>query len=349
VPNHALGALPAPPLTGLLALLDALRARLLLWLAPHARSLFVVRDRRVALFGSALLIVAFLGASVAPLWIVALGPILWGVPHVVSDLRYLIARPGYGRRPSILLCIGGGILAASLGAGVRGALGAAIVAILVARGTARRRALGVLFVSALFAAAQWAGRLSDLAFVHLHNAVGVALFWAWRPRTTRLHWLPLALFAAFVTLLFAGAAEPILARTHGLSAPFTGLSVRGLAESLSPTTEGAWTARFLVVYAFAQSAHYIVWLRLIPEEDRPSPTPRSFAQSYRALRADIGALILWIALGSAVALAIWAAKDLGAARNGYIYIASFHGYLEIIAAAALFAEAGRRKAREGHA
>src|SRR5262245_33407489 len=112
---RAFGAIPAPPLGPLLVPLDALRARLLLAIAPRARSLVVARDRRVAAVASLLLVIAYLSANVIPIWVVALGPIVWGVPHVVSDIRYLVARPGYHRRPLILLTMGGGILAAILG------------------------------------------------------------------------------------------------------------------------------------------------------------------------------------------------------------------------------------------
>lgn len=339
--ERALGAIPAPPLTPLLAPLDALRARLLLALAPRARSLVVARDRRVALLASLLLVTAYLGASVIPIWIVAIGPIAWGIPHIVSDIRYLITRPGYHRRPLILLTMAGGVIAASLGAGVRGALGAAIIALVLSRGPLARRAVGVAIAGALFALAQWAGWYGDMAFVHLHNAAGVALWWSWRPRASRLHWLPLALFIAGAALLLGGAAEPILVRAHGLESPFASVSLGWLAESLSPTWKEPWPLRFVVLYAFAQSAHYLVWLRLIPEDDRKSPTPRSFAQSYRALRADVGAVILWGALVSAVALAVWAIINIGAARDGYIRAAFFHGYIEVIAAAVLFAE-GRK-------
>jgi hypothetical protein len=110
--------------------------------------------------------------------------------------------------------------------------------------------------------------------------------------------------------------------------------------------------RLLVLYAFAQSVHYVVWLRLLPEDDRKSPTPRSFAQSYRALRADVGSLALWLFTLAALALAVWAAFDVGRARNGYIQLAFFHGYLELAAGALLWAERGRPKDRgrpEDHA
>jgi hypothetical protein len=43
-----------------------------------------------------------------------------------------------------------------------------------------------------------------------------------------------------------------------------------------------------------------------------------------------------------LALAVWAAIDVGRARNGYIQIAFFHGYLELAAGALLWAEHGTR-------
>ena len=81
----------------------------------------------------------------------------------------------------------------------------------------------------------------------------------------------------------------------------------------------------------------------MPEDDRPSPTPRSFAQSLRALKADVGGLILWLALLGAAALSGWALwRGIGEARDRYIDLAFFHGYLELVAAALLWAESGLR-------
>lgn len=336
--SRALGALPAPPLAPLFTPFDALRARLLRALAPLARSLFVERDRRVTLVGACLLVSAYLGASTLPLWFLAVGPIVWGIPHILSDTRYMVARPGLHRRPEIMLVMAGGIVSAGAGAGIRGALGAAILVLLFARAGAARKALGISVLAACFALAQWGGWIADVVFGHLHNLIAVGLWWAWRRRPSRLHWLPLALFAAGTALLLGGAADPLLARTGGLHSPWTGLSIPWLAQSLSPTHDPVWSTRLVVYYAFAQSAHYVVWMRLIPEDDRPSPTPRSFAQSYRALRSDLGSLILWMAVIGAIALAGWAFMRVGEARDGYIRLAFFHGYVEVIAGALLWAE-----------
>jgi len=336
--HRVLAALPAPPLQGLFAPLDALRSRLLRAFAPLARSLVVGREKRVALAASLLLALAYLGATTIPLWALAIGPIVWGIPHILSDIRYLVVRPGFHKRPLLIAVTFAGILAAALGAGVRVPLDAAIVALLMSRGSKTRRALGLAITGALLALAFWVGWLADLAFAHLRSAVAVGLWWSWRKRESRLHYIPLAIFIAGTLLLLCGAAEPVLARTGGHIAPWTGLSIRHLAWGLSPTTTGVWATRLVVLYAFAQSAHYIVWLRLIPEDDRKSPTPRSYAQTWRALVSDVGALILWGSLVGVLALIVWASFGVGAARDGYLKLAFFHGYLEIVAAAVLFAE-----------
>lgn len=337
--------IPTPPLVGLLGPLDAVRSRLLRALAPipFARKLIVPRAPRVALAASLLLLSAFAAACALPIVVLAIGPLLWGIPHIVSDVRYLVTRPRLHKRLWVLLVIGGATIAGAVGLGVRGALAGAVVAMVFARASIARRALGVAVVGSILLIAQWAGWKADLAFVHLHNLVGVGLWWAWRRRDSKLHWAPLALFAAGCALILAGAVDAIPALTGGLHSTWTGLDLHRLAWSTSPVLEGPLVPRFFLLYAFGQSAHYIVWLRLMPEDDRPSPTPRSFAQSLRALRADVGAPILWLALIGAVGLVSWAFwRGIGAARDRYIDLAFFHGYLELVAAALLWAESGLR-------
>lgn len=342
---RALDAIPAPPFDLLFAPLDRARAELLRFVAPRFRSLVVDREVRVTAFAACLLLSALVTTSLTPMWFLAIGPIVWGIPHVVSDLRYLVARPGYHKRPGVAIAVTAGLIAAGLGFTLRAALAGAAVALLFARASWQRRAIGIGLLSALFAVTAWAGPFADLVFAHGHNAVAFGFWWAWRRRRGRLHWLPLALFALGVVLILTGALDPLVTKV-GLHARWTGLSVASLASQLSPTMQGPWPVRMLVLYAFGQSAHYVVWMRLIPEEERPSPTPRSFAQSFRALRSDVGSLLLWVTLASMLALAAFAMMNLGAARNGYIQWAFFHGYLEIAAAALMWAE-GRRAGEIG--
>lgn len=333
-------AIPPPPVHPLLAGLDRARRAALKTAGPLFRSLLVDRERRVAAFGSVLILAALAATCVVPLWMIALGPIIWGVPHIISDVRYLIVKQGYHRRPAVLLVIAAGAAFAGLGYGVRAGLAAAGAALLFSKGSLQRRLIAFGVIAALFAVAYNAGYSGDIVFAHLHNLVAVLLFWAWRPRGTKLHYIPLAITAIGAAALSLGLADPALRLTGGLSAPWTGLSLRELAYSLSPTPVGAMATRLILLYAFGQSVHYIIWLRLIPEESRKSHTPRSYQQTYRALRGDVGSWVLWLALLGTLVFLVWAfVEGAGIARTRYLNVAFFHGYLELAAAALLWSEA----------
>lgn len=336
----AVSSIPAPPLEAVLEWLDALRRFGLRLLGPVlSRAVLTDREKRVCVLGSVMVVAAFSLSTTLPVVALVLGPLVWGIPHVLSDLRYLVARPGLHRRPLFLGAMGVGILAAGLGFGVRGGLVGAALALCAARTTWPRRLLGLSVVGALFGAAVYFGaQISDIAFAHLHNLIAVLIWWAWRPRKTRLHLIPIALFGLGVAALLFGMATPLLAWTGGLSAKWTGLSLRYLSWTLSPDPNNAFAVRLVVLYAFAQAVHYVVWLRLMPEDDRPSKTPRSYRQTFHALSKDLGGLILWASVLGALGLFAWAFFGPGAARDGYLRFAFFHGHLELAAGALLWAE-----------
>ncbi len=57
---------------------------------------------------------------------------------------------------------------------------------------------------------------------------------------------------------------------------------------LAPGLAEPWALRLVLLFAFAQAVHYGIWLRLIPEEDRPQPSPRTYAASFRPSSATSG-------------------------------------------------------------
>jgi hypothetical protein len=331
-------AVPAPNLDWAVERADGLRALGLRLLPRAGASLWVGRERRAAFLGVAMLVVALAVSVTFPVALIAIGPIVYGVPHILSDVRYLLARPGLSKRPLFLGALVGGCALAALGLGVRGALIGAALALAASRASRGRKAVGIGLLAALFAVCQRAGWYSDLAFVHLHNFVGIAVWLFWRERATRLHWAFTALFFGACAAIALGATAPLLAATGGLSAPWTDLSFAEIARTVSPAGSGEWAERLTVLFVFGQAAHYVVWLRLIPEDDRPSPAPRSYRQTYRALVADVGGAVTWMALIGFVVFAAWAFVSIGAARNGYLKAAFFHGHLELIAIAVLWAE-----------
>jgi hypothetical protein len=315
--------------------LDSLRRRVLRLGGPLAGRLSRDRALRVAVLGSVAIAIAFAMTALVPLWLLALGPIVLGVPHLLADVRYLVVRPKLHTRGWLLLVPLALLVVAGVTARFSWGMAVVAAAALLARGTMARK-LGVVAVAGALAWASWRHRgVAELAFAHAHNAVAVAIWWAWRPRSSRLALVPLGVFLAASLAIASGALDaPALASSTSL----LGTSFRTHLAELTPRSAGLWGPRLVLLFAFAQSVHYAVWLRLVPEDDRPRPAPRSFASSFRALRADLGLAALALVAILCVGLAAWATLDLRAARIGYLRFAAFHGYLELGALALCLVE-----------
>lgn len=339
LPSGAHGAITLP-----LRAADRLRLLWLRALGPLAKPLVRDRDLRVAVAGSSLLALSLALTALAPLWLLALAPIVWGVPHVLSDVRYLWVRPGYHRRPILWVAIGVPLVLLTLTLNTTWGLVAAALALACARGPLWRKMLGLAVILPLALLSHVYAFLAAVLFAHAHNFIGVALFWGWRRRERRLHAFPLGVFALGCALILAGALDPIVFAVSGLSGAPGGLDLYYHLASLAPGVPGMLGMRLVLLFAFAQSAHYVVWVRLVPEEDRPRETPRTFTASFRALREELGLPLVLATVFVAIGLAVWAAFDLFAARYGYLRAVLFHGHLEVAAAALLFGEGVRPKA-----
>lgn len=326
-----------------LALADGARRAVLRALGRHAPRWFSDREVRVAWMAAFVVVTAWAGTTLTPLWLLALGPVLLGVPHLVSDVRYLVVRRGLHRRRAFQLGVGAPLLAVALHPDVRVGLVATAFAIAFARASRARKAAAFAAWALVLGASHAAGRVADVAFAHAHNLIALGLWWAWRPRRLGRHLPAIALFALASIAILAGAVEPVLRRAHGFVAPATGLDWSDLVVSLSPVADPVIGFRLVLWFAFAQSVHYGVWLRLIPEDDRVRRSPRSFASSFRALQVDFGAVALAACAACALAIALWGCVDLAAARDGYLRLAQFHGHLELAVAAIWILErSGRR-------
>jgi hypothetical protein len=168
--------------------------------------------------------------------------------------------------------------------------------------------------------------------------VAVALFCVWSRRSRRHHWLVVLAFGLGLLTIGLGALD---------GGPRTRLSASQLLDaelvmsSLAPVAHPELAARLVLGFAFAQSVHYAVWVRLVPEEDRVRPGLRSFSSSLRALTTDLGVPFVLVCCLVFVAIALWGAVSVIDARDGYLRLAVFHGPLELGAAALLLLERGR--------
>jgi len=330
----------------LLAPADAVRAALLRLLAPWLGALYGQRERRVMWWGVGLSSLAFAVTLTVPLWSLALAPLLFGVPHLLSDVRYLVVRPGLHRRHLVWLAAPL-LVATSFGAPPWVGLLAQVPAVLGARGTLTRTAPLLLAAAGLVALSLWRPVGFQLVFLHVHNALAVALWWWWRPRGGRA-WVVLAAVVGFSALLLLGAAEPVLSALGTWTAPRSGTSFEEFVAFTTPLSDPTWAVRFVLLFAFLQSVHYSMWLRLVPEDDRPRAAPRPFRATWESLTRDFGTWPLLLVAALAAGLAAWGAVNLYDARLGYLRLAAFHGYLELAAVGYLLA-LGRRPVEEARA
>mgnify|MGYP000860188982 FL=1 len=322
--------------------LDGLRRWLLRVLGGFGIQLVRRPELRVALRGSVAVLLALVGSLTLPLWILAVGPLVLGVPHLLADVRYLVARKGHQRSRRLVIGVGLPLLVCGLGGGMPAGLCAMLGALLLGEGDTVRKLIGVLLVSTI-AATGLIGHsfyVHELLLAHLHNPIGVVLWLLWRPRQERLHLIPLLLYVACGVLIGLGALlPPAFALTLAPQSADSALDF--MRDTLAPGFSQTWGTRLLLLYCYAQMVHYSVWLQLVPEEDRHRPTPRSFRDSLRALRADLSLWLLVPALLIMLGLLIWGFADVWASRIAYFRLALFHGYLELCALCLWFA-AGRR-------
>lgn len=321
---------------------DRVRVRWLRVLGGAARPLVRRRELRVAVVFSALIVAALVGALVAPLWLLSLAPIVWGVPHLIADLRYLVVRSGYHRRARLWWLVGGPLLWVAVGGDLVWGFVAAAVAATLARASRTRRVVAVWVLAGAAAVFLALGRAGDLVFSYVHNFLAVAFWWLWRPRAGRVHRLPLALLVAATVFLLSPAALSLTQMLGGLAWSPAGAGPEHQLWRLAPGLAPEIGLRLVLLFCFSQSLHYGVWLHLVADEDRERATPPTFRTSYDLLRRDLGDVGLVVAGLLAVGSAAWAVLDLAAANLGYFRMARFHGHLELVAGVLLLLE--RRRA-----
>jgi hypothetical protein len=276
----------------------------------------------------------------APFVLLTWGPLLLGVPHLVSDVRYMVARQGLMRRPlwcaAVVPCLVGCMVQPARGWGAA----AIAMSVLLARGSVLRRLSAAVGCALVWYGARSLGPRSDVLFAHAHNLVALACWAAWA-RGSRLQLLPaLAVSGVGCWLILSGGADGLLLRAAVLSGGRFLVDAGSVVATLSPVDHPLWALRWAVCFAFLQSVHYGVWLRSLPDEDRARQGLRSFQSSYRALAADLAPWVLLVSAALACALCITAiAAEAAVARNAYLRLAFFHGPLELAVIVLLWIEA----------
>jgi len=331
--------------------------RVALGIRPLAR-LITLRDRRVALTASLHALVAFALTLTVPTLLLVLGPIFLGVPHVVADLRYLVLRRGLPRAWLVAIALGcaglvGLRVAQELGSdAVRIArleylvvglwLGAAVIAAVQRSRRYLRAGLALTLIAGASAYAQREPYAVRIAFTHLHNLVALVLWlYLFRGRL-RSALLPLGLILAFAAVLLSGRTYFVTERLGSLD--LLGLHVLAASDWLAPGFSFYPAAGLTLSFAFLQSVHYSTWLLVVPQEDVRGQGTVTFAMAARSIQKEFTRLGLVLILLGLLAVLVGACFDVHRAKNLYLSLAMFHGYLELALGSYFFVRGGLPKA-----
>jgi len=300
------------------------------------------REARLTVVALVSIAAAFVAAVVATLPLLLLGPLLLGVPHVASDVRYLLIRraaqgPAAAARAPMLALLAASTVCAALGSAAA-AIAAAWAAVLCAglfapSGRAARAAFSALVLAAAVLSL-WRPAPATVVLAQGHNLIAIALA-AWMVRGKLRTFIPAAAFVAGAAAIACGACDGWLLHAAAPSAlaPTTFDDVR--AAVVPAGIDPVHACRWVALFAFAQSVHYGAWLRIVPDAERASDRPTSFRRSFRLLSEDLGRRGALIAIALSLALPLGAFLSPEGARRAYIQLSAFHGFIEIAFVACL--------------
>lgn len=323
--------------------------------SPPIVRVIASRDARLQALALLQAAIAFALSAFCPVLLFVLGPLLLGVPHVASDVRYLLLRRGL-RRPVLVgtAAFSAALVAVRVAAEAtrRGTLLAplefAVAGVFVgwaalaaaSEGASRRRAtVAVTVAVALALAACVFPTGARLVFVFAHNAVALVL-WAALFRTRRnVLVVPLAATAGLAALLATGAVSTFTLR-HGLPASF-GLHAIAAADGMAPGLRADLATGLLSAFVFLQAVHYAVWLFFVPQDDARGEGLTPFSLTAQNLLADFGAPGLTLVALASLGVIAFSLFDVVRTARLYLSLATFHGYLELALSAYFFTRGGR--------
>lgn len=310
------------------------------------------RDARLPLLATAQIAVLLALTVTRPVWLFVAGPLLLGVPHLLSDVRYLGARRRVGRDVVRVGVAASGLLialrvldlarAALPVARLEVLAGAAWIALAVAAGARERRSawplLALPAIAAVGTVAASHAWLARLVLAQGHNVVAIGVWLLLFRRNRRAALPPIAAITAGVALLASGATLPWALRQGALEGP--GVDLQRVGAFLIPGAPAQIAAAAALLFVFLQAVHYATWLTWIPQDELPGQGTFTFCMTGRALVKDLGMPLLVVAGIASLGLAGAATIDAAGAVRAYLALAAFHGYFEL-AMLAYFAARGR--------
>lgn len=342
--------------------LDKLRSQILRVTLSNStlKNMFCVRSNRLAALFVLSVALSLCTSLLAPLWVLVLGPLIYGTPHLFSSLRYVhstaageanIRLPQFKKAlyafsfifsaVSILRILSdfGFVNTQHLSSSSNLLELGSFVLSLLCCAVIYKHSYARMFVAfALCIPFVWAAWTLPLwtsgVLILLHNFIAF-IYWIGATQTRRER--AIAVLAAGVFLLvnaaiFSGVFDGVYKlMTPTAELPWAALEYSELGKMIAPWSSDYVTwFHAVVAYAFGQSLHYFVWLKAIPDQHHTQEVPTTFRQSYKLLVDDFGKkhYIFMLAV-ILISVGAWAFLKMPEARIVYFSFAAYHGYLEI--------------------
>jgi hypothetical protein len=295
-----------------------------------------------------LLVLGAVGASLAvalgaPVATAVIGLILFGILHNLLEIRYVVGRfSGVLGRPflDLLVALITGIVVCRLLVGVVGRpaqvaeilLGYAVLTAAARHGLdGRRRGTAYAVVGAATVVSLTFPTYHFVVLTHLHNVVPLFFLWEWSRRivsrrgrqafrAVQLLWV-----VAVPAVILVGLLDGSLSADPGIVRSVVGDGQTVLTSSAPPGASATVVGmRFLTVFAFMQTMHYVVWVALLP---RVAPDASA---AFEARVPWVTGPRLWaIGFIAAALFAVLFGLDFAQGKALYAALASYHAYLEL--------------------
>jgi len=345
--------------------LDHLRAILLRYTlqVPQLRPYFYTRSRRLAVLFLVACLLNFGLAVLFPLWVLLLGPLVYGLPHIFSSVRYFHYTAENDSRSSKRKYFSFGMIGLILlsvfsyrlfvttrlfGLSLpqlsewKGSTYIELIAlgltflggILIYRKSLRQIGVGLLLIIPFIFFYCLNPTYTVGAMVLIHNFVAF-IFWILGTKTRverRVAFASFGLLLALTVSVFLGAWDWVYRFTQPqMILNFANLSIADTGQLIAPwSDQNSLWLHACIAFALGQSLHYFVWLKAIPDQYHYLDVPTSFRQSLVFLEADFGrAMAIFLVLSSIGVLVLWSFMTFQMARLVYFCLASYHGYLEV--------------------
>jgi hypothetical protein len=279
----------------------------------------------------------------APVATAVIGLILFGILHNLLEIRYVAGRfSGLFGRPflDLLVVLVTAIVVCRLLAGVVGRpaqlaeilLGYAVIAVAARYGLeGRRRRVAWAVVAAAAVVSSTFPAYHFVVLTHLHNVVPLFFLWEWSrriasPRGRRAFRAAQLLWVvAIPAVVLLGLLDGTLTTDPGIVRSVVGDGQTVLAASAPPGAAATLLGtRFLTVFAFMQTMHYVVWVALMP---RVAPDASA---SFEARVPWVTGPRLWaVGFLAAAVFAVLFGIDFAQGKALYAALASYHAYLEL--------------------